>query len=123
MMSLPDYFRKNSLVQKIPANMELTRLAFAIKLVSDLKSSRVYNERESYCGPIFFLMFYLFFFCVCRFVGRLFVKALGKPIDILSKLMEMAEFPANEEIELYEVWFMCNGANGFLQLFNSVFWV
>ncbi|KAG6480913.1 hypothetical protein ZIOFF_057501 [Zingiber officinale] len=37
-----------------------------------------------------------------RFVGRLFVKALGKPIDILSKLIEMAEFSANEEIELYE---------------------
>ncbi|CAL9089521.1 unnamed protein product [Musa textilis] len=37
-----------------------------------------------------------------RFVGRLFVKALGKPIEILSKLNEMAGFLPNEEIELYE---------------------
>ncbi|CAL9758177.1 unnamed protein product [Musa acuminata subsp. burmannicoides] len=37
-----------------------------------------------------------------RFVGRLFVKALGKPIEILSKLNEMAGFPPNEDIELYE---------------------
>lgn len=38
-----------------------------------------------------------------RYVGRLFVKALGKPVDILTKLNEMAGFPPNEEIELYEV--------------------
>ncbi|XP_042416954.1 ubiquitin C-terminal hydrolase 13-like isoform X4 [Zingiber officinale] len=37
-----------------------------------------------------------------RFAGRLFVKALGKPTEILSKLTEMAGFPPNEEIELYE---------------------
>ncbi|KAG0501915.1 hypothetical protein HPP92_001987 [Vanilla planifolia] len=37
-----------------------------------------------------------------RYVGRLFVKALGKPTDILTKLNEMAGFPPNEEIELYE---------------------
>lgn len=37
------------------------------------------------------------------FVGRLFVKALGKPSDILTKLNEMAGFSPNEEIELYEV--------------------
>ncbi|VAI28970.1 unnamed protein product [Triticum turgidum subsp. durum] len=37
-----------------------------------------------------------------RFVGRLFVKALGKPSDILTKLNEMAGFSPNEEIELYE---------------------
>jgi ubiquitin carboxyl-terminal hydrolase 7 len=35
-------------------------------------------------------------------VGRLFVKALGKPSDILSKLNEMAGFTPEEEIELYE---------------------
>ena len=41
---------------------------------------------------------------VCySFVGRLFVKALGKPSDILTKLNEMAGFSPNEEIELYEV--------------------
>ncbi|URE06756.1 ubiquitin carboxyl-terminal hydrolase [Musa troglodytarum] len=37
-----------------------------------------------------------------RFVGRLFVKALGKPTEILLKLNEMAGFSPNEEIELYE---------------------
>ncbi|KAK8918564.1 Ubiquitin carboxyl-terminal hydrolase 13 [Platanthera zijinensis] len=37
-----------------------------------------------------------------RYVGRLFVKAFGKPLDILSKLNQMADFPPNEEIELYE---------------------
>ena len=36
------------------------------------------------------------------FVGRLFVKALGKPSEILTKLNEMAGFVPNEEIELYE---------------------
>lgn len=49
------------------------------------------------------------------------MKALGKPTEILPKLIEMAEFPANEEIELYEVCFAFNAINGFLQLFNSVF--
>jgi hypothetical protein len=39
----------------------------------------------------------------CSFVGRLFVKALGKPSEILSKLNEMAGFSPTEEIELYEV--------------------
>jgi hypothetical protein len=37
------------------------------------------------------------------FIGRLFVKALGKPSDILAILNEMAGFSTNEEIELYEV--------------------
>ncbi|KAL6841585.1 hypothetical protein ACP4OV_028524 [Aristida adscensionis] len=36
------------------------------------------------------------------FVGRLFVKAWGKPSEILAKLNEMAGFSADEEIELYE---------------------
>ncbi|CAM0949863.1 unnamed protein product [Alopecurus aequalis] len=36
------------------------------------------------------------------FIGRLFVKALGKPSDILTILNEMAGFSPNEEIELYE---------------------
>ncbi|KAJ6827494.1 ubiquitin carboxyl-terminal hydrolase 12-like [Iris pallida] len=37
-----------------------------------------------------------------RYVGRLFVKALGRPLEILPKLNEMAGFPPNEEIDLYE---------------------
>uniref|UniRef100_A0A5B6Z731 ubiquitinyl hydrolase 1 n=1 Tax=Davidia involucrata TaxID=16924 RepID=A0A5B6Z731_DAVIN len=37
-----------------------------------------------------------------RFVGRLFVKCTGKPMEILTKLNELAGFAPNEEIELYE---------------------
>ncbi|KAL1815103.1 ubiquitin C-terminal hydrolase 12 isoform X1 [Daucus carota subsp. sativus] len=37
-----------------------------------------------------------------RYVGRLFVKSTGRPLEILSKLNEMAGFDANEEIELFE---------------------
>ncbi|KAK1296176.1 Ubiquitin carboxyl-terminal hydrolase 12 [Acorus calamus] len=46
--------------------------------------------------------FSLFFLNGFRYVGRLFVKHVGKPTDILTKLNEMAGFPSNEEIELYE---------------------
>lgn len=52
-----------------------------------------------------------FFFClltrkcfhVSRYVGRLFVKSSGKPIEILEKINKMAGFTPDEEIELYEV--------------------
>ncbi|XP_043711891.1 ubiquitin C-terminal hydrolase 12 isoform X1 [Telopea speciosissima] len=44
-------------------------------------------------------MTWFFFF---RCVGRIFVKGTGKPVDILTKLNEMAGFAPNEEIELYE---------------------
>ncbi|KAF3337581.1 ubiquitin carboxyl-terminal hydrolase 12-like protein [Carex littledalei] len=37
-----------------------------------------------------------------RYVGRMFLKAVGKPIEILAKLNELAGFPDNEEIDLYE---------------------
>ncbi|KAK6944170.1 MATH/TRAF domain [Dillenia turbinata] len=37
-----------------------------------------------------------------RYVGRLFVKSSGRPIEILSKINEMAGFAPDEEIELYE---------------------
>ncbi|KAL4576689.1 hypothetical protein LXL04_012787 [Taraxacum kok-saghyz] len=37
-----------------------------------------------------------------RYVGRLFVKGTGKPIDILAKLNEFAGFAPDEEIELFE---------------------
>lgn len=58
------------------------------------------------CGTIF-----------CRYVGRLFVKNGGKPSEILTKLNEMAGFPPNEEIELYEVCFF----NEFVFLYSSMF--
>lgn len=47
------------------------------------------------------------------FMGRLFVKALGKPSEILAKLNEMAGFSPDQEIELYEArlnfffWYIC----------------
>ncbi|WOL02144.1 ubiquitin carboxyl-terminal hydrolase 13-like [Canna indica] len=37
-----------------------------------------------------------------KYVGRLFVKGLGKPADILTKLNEMAGFSPDEEIDLFE---------------------
>ncbi|XP_078441990.1 ubiquitin C-terminal hydrolase 12-like isoform X1 [Wolffia australiana] len=37
-----------------------------------------------------------------RYVGRLFVKTMGKPAEILRKLKKMAGFDADQEIELYE---------------------
>ncbi|GFS37787.1 ubiquitin-specific protease 12 [Actinidia rufa] len=37
-----------------------------------------------------------------RYVGRLFVKANGKPGEILTKLNEMSGFGPEEEIELFE---------------------
>ncbi|KAM0937163.1 putative ubiquitinyl hydrolase 1 [Dioscorea sansibarensis] len=37
-----------------------------------------------------------------RYVGRLFVKALGRPLEILAKLNEMAGFPPNEQLQLFE---------------------
>ncbi|GKC24544.1 ubiquitin carboxyl-terminal hydrolase 12-like protein isoform X2 [Tanacetum coccineum] len=37
-----------------------------------------------------------------RFVGRSFVKSLGKPIEIIPKLNQFAGFSPDEEIELYE---------------------
>ncbi|KAL0401465.1 UNVERIFIED_CONTAM: Ubiquitin carboxyl-terminal hydrolase 12 [Sesamum latifolium] len=37
-----------------------------------------------------------------RYVGRLFVKGNGKPMEILKKLNEMAGFAPEEEIELFE---------------------
>ncbi|KAF5777805.1 putative ubiquitinyl hydrolase 1 [Helianthus annuus] len=38
-----------------------------------------------------------------RYVGRLFIKGTGKPIDILSKLKQLAGIEQGEEIELVEV--------------------
>ncbi|XP_047982846.1 ubiquitin C-terminal hydrolase 13-like isoform X2 [Salvia hispanica] len=37
-----------------------------------------------------------------RYVGRLFVKSFGKPVDILTRLNEMAGYAPEEDIELYE---------------------
>ncbi|KAK8941776.1 Ubiquitin carboxyl-terminal hydrolase 13 [Platanthera guangdongensis] len=51
------------------------------------------------------LLFFKFFDPVkeeLRYVGRLFVRALGKPAEILTKLNEMAGFSPNEDLELYE---------------------
>ncbi|XP_054796865.1 ubiquitin C-terminal hydrolase 13-like isoform X2 [Prosopis cineraria] len=37
-----------------------------------------------------------------RYMGRLFVKSFGKPLEILIKLSEMAGYCHEEEILLYE---------------------
>lgn len=46
------------------------------------------------------------FFCDARYVGRLFVKGSGKPMEILAKLKQMAVIASDEEIELYEVCYV-----------------
>lgn len=51
------------------------------------------------------LILYLVFLLVVRYVGRLFVKGSGKPLEILPKLNELAGFSPDEEIELFEVIF------------------
>ncbi|KAL3620232.1 ubiquitin carboxyl-terminal hydrolase 13 [Castilleja foliolosa] len=38
-----------------------------------------------------------------RYAGKLFVKSMGKPSDILTQLNEMAGYAPDEEIELYEL--------------------
>jgi hypothetical protein len=38
-----------------------------------------------------------------RYVGRLFVKASGRPQDILPKLRMLAGFSQDDDIELFEV--------------------
>ncbi|THF99019.1 hypothetical protein TEA_017934 [Camellia sinensis var. sinensis] len=43
------------------------------------------------------------FFYVVSYVGRLFVKANGKPAEILTRLNELAGFALDEEIELFEL--------------------
>lgn len=64
-------------------------------------------ERENwYLLVTFFIIIVLIFiglFCSLRYVGRLYVKSTGKPVDILKKLNELAGFDSDEEIELYEV--------------------
>ena len=46
-------------------------------------------------------MFYVIYYS--SYVGRLFVKAMGKPTEILTNLNEMAGYAPDEEIDLYEV--------------------
>lgn len=45
------------------------------------------------------------FLCFPSYVGRLFVKSTSKPVEILTKLNEMAGYAPDEEIDLYEVCF------------------
>lgn len=77
-------------------------------------------EKEELRYSFIFLPINLFFFSnntlpfcfwpiiIFRYVGRLFVKALGKPADILSKLNEMAGFSPSVEIQLFEVYLLEN---------------
>ncbi|KAL2945550.1 Ubiquitin carboxyl-terminal hydrolase 12 [Bienertia sinuspersici] len=37
-----------------------------------------------------------------RYIGRLFVKAIGKPGEVIGKLKELAGYAVEDEIELYE---------------------
>jgi len=52
------------------------------------------------------------------YVGRLFVKNTGKPLEILTKLNKMAGYDPEEEIGLYEVCLSCRLI--FYQLLNTM---
>lgn len=56
-------------------------------------------------GLCLLFTWFSFLLSLIRYVGRLFVKGSGKPLDILSKLNELAGFSPDEEIELFEVNF------------------
>lgn len=47
-----------------------------------------------------------FVFSLISYVGRLFVKSSGKPVEVLMKLNAMAGYAPEEDIELYEVCFL-----------------
>lgn len=47
-----------------------------------------------------------YYLCDISYVGRLFVKYTGKPVEILTKLNEMAGNAPDDEIDLYEVSFL-----------------
>lgn len=64
--------------------------------IEDLTSPKGESENQ-----FFVIKFKSFLYA--RYVGRLFVKSLGKPIDILTRLNEMAGYAPDEDIELYEV--------------------
>lgn len=57
------------------------------------------------CSDGSWFILYLVFLLVIRYVGRLFVKGSGKPLEIVTKLNELAGFSPDEEIELFEVHF------------------
>jgi len=55
---------------------------------------------------IFWFLSFKFLFFFVRYVGHLFVKGSGKPLEIKTKLKELAGFSPDEEIELFEVIFL-----------------
>ncbi|GAB2215556.1 hypothetical protein Droror1_Dr00019944 [Drosera rotundifolia] len=63
------------------------------------------THRPNRAGDELLLLFKLYDFekKELRYVGRLFVISTQTPMDILMKLNEMAGFPLDEEIELYEI--------------------
>ncbi|KAK7268631.1 hypothetical protein RIF29_21333 [Crotalaria pallida] len=42
-----------------------------------------------------------------RYVGRLYVKASSKPMDIMPRLNEMAGFAVDEELEYFDLGYQC----------------
>ncbi|GAB2263919.1 hypothetical protein Droror1_Dr00026053 [Drosera rotundifolia] len=75
-------------------------LFLEVELGRDLLPTHLPNR----AGDELLLLFKLYDFekKELRYVGRLFVISTQTPMDILKKLNEMAGFPVDEEIELYE---------------------
>lgn len=61
------------------------------------------NPIPSYSLAVPFIYASWYSWILCSYVGRLFVKSISKPIDVITKLNKMAGFDPDEEIELFEV--------------------
>ncbi|XP_059665781.1 ubiquitin C-terminal hydrolase 12-like isoform X1 [Cornus florida] len=76
-------------------------ILFFFKLYDPLKEELRYLLFLSFLGLEFYVITQALFLVV-RYVGRLFLKGSGKPVEILTKLNELAGFAPDEEIDLYE---------------------
>ncbi|XP_040994177.1 ubiquitin C-terminal hydrolase 12-like isoform X2 [Juglans microcarpa x Juglans regia] len=82
------------------ANNAELKLFLEVELGQDLKS--VPPPEKTKEDILLFFKLYEPLKEMLQYVGRLFVKGSGKPVEILAKLNEMAGFSPDEEIEIYE---------------------
>ncbi|KAL0390709.1 UNVERIFIED_CONTAM: Ubiquitin carboxyl-terminal hydrolase 12 [Sesamum calycinum] len=79
---------------ELELGLDLRPIPLPVRTTDDiLFSSSFMIQKRKKLGILLFLFLY---------AGRLFVNGTGKPTDILTKLNEMAGYPSDEEIELYE---------------------
>ncbi|KAK1419677.1 hypothetical protein QVD17_28933 [Tagetes erecta] len=76
------------------------KLFLEVEVRQDLQP--IYPPLKTQAEILLFFKLYDPFKEELRYAGRFFVKITGKPIEILSKLKELAGFEQGEEIELFE---------------------